>query len=94
MGIRFEWDDLKARRNFALHGVSFDEAATVFRDPLSLTIGDPIHSNDEERWVILGYSFRGRLLVVVHSERGKILRLISARPATGHERDAYEEQRP
>jgi hypothetical protein len=91
VSLRFEWDSQKARRNARLHGVGFDEAATVFGDPLSLTIPDPDHSDIEERFVVLGHSYRGRLLVVVHSERGDTVRIISARPANGHERAAYEE---
>jgi len=63
MGLRFEWDRRKAARNLAKHGRSFDEASTVFADGLSLTIPDPDHSEDEERWIIIGQSNRGRLLV-------------------------------
>jgi hypothetical protein len=91
LSLRFEWDSQKARQNTRLHGIGFDEAATVFGDPLSLTIPDPDHSDLEERFVILGHSYRGRLLVVVHSERGDTVRIISARPANAHEREAYEE---
>jgi uncharacterized DUF497 family protein len=67
MGLRFEWDRRKAARNLAKHGLSFDEASTVFADRLSLTIPDPDHSEDEDRWIIIGQSNRGRLLVVVHT---------------------------
>ena len=70
MGLMFEWDPEKALRNIKVHGVSFDEASTAFRDPLSRTIDDPLHSEDEERFVLIGQSARGRLLVVVHTERG------------------------
>ncbi len=87
----FEWDAHKALRNLARHGVSFEEAATVFGDPLSLTIEDPLHSTDEDRFVTIGQSVRGRALVVVHTDRGDALRIISARVATARERDAYEE---
>ncbi|MFQ6024753.1 MAG: BrnT family toxin [Acidiferrobacterales bacterium] len=75
-----------------MHGVSFDEASTVFGDPLSLTIHDPDHSATEECFVILGHSYRHRLLVVVHSERGDTIRIISARLASRRERRIYEER--
>jgi uncharacterized DUF497 family protein len=91
MALLFEWDPRKARRNLTLHGVSFDEASTAFRDPLSKTIDDPLHSEDEERFVLLGHSHRNRLLVVVHTERGDRIRLISARLAGNGERITYEE---
>jgi hypothetical protein len=73
------------------HGVSFEEATTVFGDPLSLTIPDPAHSQIEDRFIILGRSHRHRLLVVVHTERGDNIRIISARPASRRERKHYEE---
>jgi len=91
MALLFEWDPKKARNNLAKHGISFDEASTVFRDPLSITISDPLHSEDEERFVLTGCSCRNRLLVVVHTERGDRIRIISARPATRSERLRYEE---
>ena len=94
MGLAFEWDTNKARSNLAKHGVSFDEAATVFGDPLSVTIGDPLHSEFEERFVLIGYSLRNRLLVVVHAARGGRIRVISARTATRKERLGYEENKP
>jgi hypothetical protein len=87
----FEWDPEKARRNKQKHGVTFEEAATVFLDPLSLTIPDPAHSTDEDHFVILGESGRPRSLVVAHVERGRKIRIISARVATKHERRDYEE---
>jgi len=90
MALVFEWDENKAKANLQKHGVSFEEAATVFGDPLSLTIGDPIHSTEEERFVILGYSYRNRTLVVIHTERGDTIRIISARRATRQERKTYE----
>jgi hypothetical protein len=93
MALLFEWDPGKARRNLRMHGVSFDEASTAFRDPLSKTIDDPLHSEDEERFVLLGLSHRNRLLVVVHTERGDRIRLISARLATNKERVRYEESK-
>ena len=91
MGLRFTWDREKASRNLEKHGVSFEEAATVFGDPLSLTVGDTEHSDDEHRFVIVGHSFRDRLLVVVHLERDESIRIVSARPATGREKKTYEE---
>ncbi len=91
MPLGFEWDDDKASSNLAKHGVSFEEAATVFGDPMSLTIPDPAHSQVEDRFVIIGESHRGKLLVVVHTERGDNIRVISARRASRRERNAYEE---
>lgn len=91
MGLLFEWDPKKARRNLATHGVSFDEASTVFEDLLAMTIGDPLHSDQEDRFVLLGYSQRNRLLIVVHTERGDRIRIISARSANKKERLLYEE---
>lgn len=90
MGLLFEWDPKKAKRNLVLHSVSFDEASTAFRDLLSSTIDDPLHSTGEERYVLTGQSHRGRLLVVVHTERGDRIRIISARLATNKERRQYE----
>ena len=91
MALRFEWDGRKAASNLKKHGVSFGEAATAFADPLSLTVGDPDHSDQEDRFVLLGLSFRGRLVVVAHSEHGEAIRVISARLATVRERMSYEE---
>lgn len=91
MPLNFEWDGRKAKVNAAKHGVSFEEAATVFADPLSLTIPDPDHSQVEERFIILGKSHTGKLLVVVHTERGDNLRIISARRASRRERKNHEE---
>jgi len=91
MGLTFEWDEGKAASNEQKHGVAFDEAATAFGDPLSLTIPDPLHSEDEDRFVLIGETYRGRLVVVVHTSRGDNLRLISARPATRSERRTYEQ---
>jgi uncharacterized DUF497 family protein len=89
--LTFEWDANKAASNLAKHAVSFEEAATVFGDPVSITIPDPAHSQIEVRFVILGRSHHGRLLVVVHTERGDNIRIISARLASRHERKQYEE---
>ena len=91
MGLTFEWDRRKADLNRKKHGVSFDEAATVFGDSLSLTIEDPLHSAGEERFVTIGDSTQGRLLVVIHTDRGDTVRIISARLATPRERKTYEE---
>ena len=88
--LNFEWDPKKAESNIEKHGVSFEEASTVFRDPLSLTIDDPLHSTGEERMVQIGISYKNRLLVVVHTERGDNIRIISARKASKRERDNYE----
>lgn len=93
MALVFEWDPKKALRNLDMHGVSFDEASTAFKDPLSKTIDDPLHSEDEERFILLGHSHRNRLLVVVHTERGNRIRLISARLAANKERVKYEENK-
>jgi len=84
-------DHKKARHNIKLHGISFDEASTAFRDSLSRTIADPLHSKGEERLVLIGESLKGLLLVVVHTERGDRVRIISARLATNKERLRYEE---
>lgn len=87
----FEWDPEKAERNLAKHGVSFEDASTAFLDPLSSTIADPDHSEDEARFLLVGHAESGRLLVVTHVERDETLRIISARVATSHERRTYEE---
>jgi len=91
MPLSFEWDESKAKANLAKHGVSFEEASTVFGDSLSLTIPDPAHSQAEDRWIVLGQSHQGKLLVVVHAERGDNIRIISARRASKRERKDYEE---
>lgn len=89
--MQFEWDPAKAAENLSKHGVSFEEAATVFRDPLSATGADPDHSVGEARFVTFGVSTSGRLLVVAHTERGDTIRIISARLTTAGERKIYEE---
>ena len=89
--LRFEWDPQKAESNIEKHDIAFEEACTVFRDPLSLTIDDPLHSSAEEvRMVQIGTSHKNRLLVVVYTERGDNIRIISARRATKRERTPYE----
>lgn len=88
----FDWDEEKAKSNLVKHGVSFDEATSVFDDPLFLTFGDPEHSLQEQRFLIMGESARGKLLVVSYTDRRNITRLISARPVTRKERKAYESE--
>ena len=90
--MEFEWDKDKAANNVRKHKVSFDEAATVFADTLSSTFADPDHSVEEDRYVTIGMSDRGRVLIVSHTDRGDRLRIISARLATRRERNAYEEE--
>ena len=91
MALRFEWDPEKAAENLANHGLSFEEAATVFGDPLGRIVDDPRNSTDEPRYVLLGHSERQQLLAVMFTERAKAIRLISARKATRRERREYEE---
>ncbi len=90
-GLEFEWDQRKAARNLRNHGVGFEEASTVFGDPLSSTVADTAHSSNEDRFVIIGLSDGQRLLVVIHTVRGARIRIISARSATNEERYQYEE---
>lgn len=89
--LRFEWDEAKAGVNLSKHGVSFEEAATVFGDALALTFPDPDHSVGERCWLTIGLSTKGRVLVVVHIEKGRTFRIISARKATRYEREIHEE---
>jgi hypothetical protein len=89
----FEWDDEKAAINLRKHGVDFEEAKTVFEDPFAITIADELHSEAEERGIILGFSLLSRVLLVVHTERKERIRLISARQATPSERSQYESGR-
>lgn len=93
--FHFEWDSAKAFSNQRKHGISFDLAATVFRDPLMVSIPDQEHSESEERWITLGQAVNDKLLVVVHtyheiSTNAATVRIISARPATKHEQRQYE----
>ncbi|MBA3533002.1 MAG: BrnT family toxin [Ardenticatenales bacterium] len=90
MSLLFEWDENKAQTNLNKHGISFDEAQTVFTDNFSIMITDPNHSDDEERLIIIGRANTGTLLVVVYTERDAKIRLISARKATREERRKYE----
>lgn len=89
--MEFEWNPDKAKLNLEKHGISFQEATTVFNDPLSVTFPDPDHSIGENRYVIIGVSQFGQLLVVSHTDRGEKVRIISARKATRQERRFYEE---
>ena len=89
--MEFEWGEEKAAANLAKHGVSFEEAGTIFDDPLYVDFYDPDHSSEEHRYIIIGESRQGRLLVVSYTERGDVTRLISAREVTRSEREAYEE---
>jgi uncharacterized protein len=89
--MRFAWDKKKAARNLVKHSTSFEEAASVFGDPLSNTFPDQDHSIEERRFVIIGLSDQGRILVVAHTDDGELVRIISAREATHGERKSYEE---
>jgi len=90
--MRIEWDGDKAKANLRKHRVSFNEAASVFLDPASATFGDPDHSIGEYRFITVGFSSRGRLIVVAHSEQESTLRIISARLASARERKRHEAQ--
>lgn len=92
MALQFEWDPRKAKQNLAKHAVSFDEAVTVFADPLARIFNDEDHSSDEQREIIIGHSATSRLLMVCFADRGTSVRLISARRATPLERKDYEEK--
>lgn len=89
MALEFEWDDAKAKKNLRKHGVSFDEATSAFYDALSVTIADPDHSVGESRFLLIGKSIGGNLVVVSHTDRGERIRIISARRANRHERENY-----
>ena len=89
--MKFEWDENKAAINFSKHRVSFEEAKTVFNDPLYVDFYDPDHSEDEQRYLIVEESNQGRLLIASFTERGDSIRLISARVVTRSEREAYEQ---
>jgi uncharacterized DUF497 family protein len=89
--MEFEWDDEKAARNLAKHGVLFQDAATVFGDPLSNTYFHPDHSDDEDRFLTIGHTAAGHLLIVSHTDRGERIRIISARRATRKEKKAHED---
>jgi uncharacterized DUF497 family protein len=89
--MEFEWDPAKAIANLRKHQVSFTEAASVFGDPFAATVQDPDHSDDEQRLITIGVSYRRRVLMVAHSERDERIRIISARKLTRNERRSYEE---
>ncbi len=89
--MKFEWDENKAATNLSKHRVSFNEAKTVFDDPLYVDFYDPDHSDDEHRYIIVGQSQKGRLLIMSYTERANIIRLISARETTRRERKTYEQ---
>ncbi len=91
MDLEFEWDQDKAASNKKKHGISFEEAATVFGDPLAAIFDDPVHSQEEHREIVIGHSTRNRLLVICFTERAEAIRIISARRATKQERRDYEE---
>ena len=91
MALQFEWHSKKALANKRKHGITFEEASTIFGDPVSLTIYDPVHSIDEVRFITIGTSARNRIIVAVHTYRGSIVRIISARKATGNEIKQYHE---
>jgi uncharacterized protein len=90
-GMEFEWDTNKAESNYKKHGISFEEAATIFNDSLSITFPDPHHSIGESRYVIIGISRFGQLLIVAHTDQGDTIRIISARKATRSEKRFYEQ---
>jgi len=90
--VEFEWDPKKAALNRRKHGISFDEAATVFGDLLGTTLPDPDHSLAEDRYITIGMSNRRRLVMVAHTERRQRIRIVSARELTRSEREAYEEE--
>lgn len=92
MSIPFEWDEEKAEINIKKHKVGFEEAKSVFGDPFSITVDDPDHSKEEQRFIDIGKSASGKLLVVVYTERGSKIQIISCRKATPAERRKYEEQ--
>ena len=93
MALKFDWDSSKASTNFKKHGVTFNEAATVLGDPSASTFYDPDHSHEESRYVTIGFSDHNRILVVSHTDRHGVIRIISVRRATGFERRFYEEER-
>ena len=90
MGLKFEWDDNKANLNIRNHEITFEEAKTVFNDPFAITIDDPDHSDEEARFIDIGFSSNGRILVVWYTERGENIRIIGCRKATKAERKKYD----
>jgi len=90
--MNFEWDPRKAESNLRKHALSFSEAVTIFNDELSITVSDPDHSKEEDRYITIGWSNRARLIMVSHTDRNNRIRIISARELTQTERKAYEEK--
>ena len=90
MSITFEWNQIKSEENARKHGITFEEAKTIFNDPFAITIDDPDHSNDEYRYIDIGFSSKGSLLVVWYTERNENIRIIGCRKATKYERKIYE----
>ena len=88
--IEFEWDEKKAQFNFKKHKISFEESVTVFHDPLLATMFDPDHSDDEQRYIAIGQSAKGRILIISYTERQSRTRIISCRKATSQEQETYE----
>ncbi len=93
MVLTFEWNEDKSKENLRKHGVSFEEAKTVFNDPSAITISDPDHSEYEYRYLDIGTSFKDRVLVVWYTERGENIRIIGCRKATRSERRIYGRQK-
>ena len=91
--MEFEWDPKKNEANIRKHGVAFSEAATVFGDVLSITVPDPDHSQEEDRYIVIGMSGQNRLVMVAYMERGECIRIISARELNRSEKRDYEENR-
>lgn len=91
MALNFDWDNDKSRRHLTKHRATFEEASTIFADPMSVTIENPAHSSVEERFITIGRSGRRQMLVVVHTDREGHIRIISARQATRREKKIYEE---
>ncbi len=89
--MEYEWDPVKAESNLTKHGISFNEAATVFRDPLAVTYSDPDHSDEEDRFITIGTTSDGQLVILSHTDRGEKTRIISARLTTRREKKLYEE---
>ncbi len=89
--MNYEWDADKAKNNLRKHGVSFEEASTVFLDPLAITFPDPDHSDEEDREITIGLTTKNRVVFVSHCPRGERTRIIGARPTTRKERKQYEE---
>lgn len=92
MSLKFEWHPEKEKQNQRKHNISFTEASTIFADPLSVTVSDPDHSEEEDRYITIGFSISNRLMMVSHTDRDNRIRIISARELTALERKEYEEE--